>query len=217
MAEWEARGCQQADAAHDADTGAEIASYQLTTAQTFVNDVVVTRAGAWFTDSLNPFLYLVPTAPNGELGGAPQALPLTGDLVYRSGFNVNGIDATPNGKTLVLVQSNTGKLFTADPATGVTREIDLGGESVPAGDGILLDGKTLYVVQNRLNMIAVIELAPDLTSGTVVSRITDAGLSVPTTIDEFGRRLYVVNARFGTPPTPTTPYWLTQLRKPPGG
>jgi hypothetical protein len=37
---------------------------------------------------------------------------------------------------------------------------------------------------------------------------------VPTTIAEFGQRLYAVNARFGTPVTPTTPYWVTQLRKP---
>ena len=123
------------------------------------------------------------------------------------------MDATPNGKALVIVQSSTGKVFAVDPETGVAQEIDLGGERVPAGDGLLLDGKTLYVVQNRLNQIAVIELSPDLTSGTVVARVTDDDFAVPTTIDEFGNRLYAVNARFGTPPTPTTQYWITQLRK----
>ena len=44
-----------------------------------------------------------------------------------SGFNLNGIDATPNGKTLVVVQSATGKLFSVAPGTGATKEISLGG------------------------------------------------------------------------------------------
>jgi hypothetical protein len=141
-----------------------------------------------------------------------QPIPLTGDIQYTTGFNVNGIDATPNGKTLVLVQSNTGKLFTATPA-GVTREIDLGGGSVPNGDGILLDGRVLYVVQNRDNKIAKIVLDPRLRSGRIVRYLTDPDFRVPTTIDDHGGRLYAVNARFGTPPTPTTDYDVVQLRK----
>ena len=200
---------------YDAETGALLASYQLATAPTFINDVVVTRDGAYFTDSQRPVLYRIAIAPNGELGTTVETIPLGGDYVHVPGaFNANGIDATPNGKTLVIVQSSTGKVFTVDPETGVANEIDLGGETVRNGDGILLDGKTLYVVQNRLNQIAVIELAPDLGSGTVVARVTDPTFAVPTTIDEFGNRLYAVNARFGTPPTPTTQYWITQLRKP---
>ena len=90
---------------------------------TFVNDVVVTKRAAWFTDSQRPFLYKVPIGPNGQIG-TPVAVPLTGDIVYQSGFNVNGIDATPNGRTLVIVQSGTGRLFTVSP-TGMTRAIAL--------------------------------------------------------------------------------------------
>jgi sugar lactone lactonase YvrE len=198
---------------YDADTGANIADYDFTVGDppTFVNDVVVTRTAAWFTDSVNPFLYRIAIAPDGTLGAA-TAVPLTGDIVYQAGFNVNGIDATPNGKTLVIVQSNTGRLFTAD-ASGVATAIDVGGASVP-GDGILLDGKTLYaVVRTPVDQVLVIRLRPDLSSGTIVGAITHAGLDDPTTIDEFGNRLYAVNARFSTPPTPTTPYWLTKLHK----
>ena len=194
---------------YDAATGDDIAQLTLTTAPTFVNDVVVTREAAYFTDSVKPFVYRV-DRDTLEV----TALPLTGDLVYIAGFNVNGIDATPNGATLVLVQSNTGKLFTADPVTGVTSEIDLGGESVPMGDGILLAGKTLYVVQNRANLIATVALSPDLSSGEVVSRTGNAGFQVPTTIARFGHRLYAVNARFGTPPTPATPYSVVGLTRP---
>ena len=81
------------------------------------------------------------------------------------------------------------------------------------GDGILLDGKTLYVVQNFLNRIARIELSPDLLTGEIVELITDGDFSIPTTIDEHGNRLYAVNARFNVTPTPSTPYQLVQVDK----
>jgi sugar lactone lactonase YvrE len=199
---------------YDARSGELLAEYVLTTGATFVNDVVVTRDGAYFTDSLQQQLYRVPLGPGGALGTAAETIPLSGDIAFVAGFNVNGIDATPSGRTLVVVQSNLGKLFTVDPRTGVADEIDLGGETVTAGDGILLDGKTLFVVRNQQNRIAVVSLSADLGTGTLVTHLTNPGFSVPTTIAEFGQRLYAVNARFGTPVTPTTPYWVTQLRKP---
>jgi hypothetical protein len=144
-----------------------------------------------------------------------QTIPLQPPYLQAAGFNANGIDATRNGRWLVIVQSNTGKLYRVDPRTGATTEIALGGESVPNGDGILLDGRTLYVVQNQLNQIAVIRVNSSLTSGRVVTRITDPRFAVPTTIDDLGRRLYAVNARFGSPPA-TTDYQVVQVRKPTG-
>jgi len=93
-----------------------------------------------------------------------------------------------------------------DPATGVATRIDLGTGAVPNGDGILLRGKTLYVVQNQLNRIAVIELDSDFSAGTIERTITSPLFRVPTTVAAFGNALYVVNARFGTPPTPDTEY-----------
>jgi sugar lactone lactonase YvrE len=198
---------------YDAKTASLIRTYALATSPTFINDVVVTHDAAYFTDSRKAVLYRVPLGPGGKLGDA-ETIPLGGDFVLGSGFNLNGIDATRNGKTLVAVQTNTGKLFRIDPTTGVAREISLGGESVPNGDGILLDGKTLYVVQNQLNRVAAIELSHDLASGRVVTRLTDPDLDVPTTIDDLGRRLYAVNARFGTPDPANAEYQVVQLAKP---
>jgi sugar lactone lactonase YvrE len=202
---------------YDARTGANLTSYQLSTGGSFINDVVVTKRAAWFTDSLKPVLYRVPLGPSGR-PGAPstvQTVDLDGDYVHGAGFNVNGIDATPNGKTLVIVQSNTGKLFTVTPG-GDANEIALaGGESVPMGDGILLADRTLYVVQNRLHLVAKIALSAKLDSGRVLTRFGKPpfDLDVPTTIADHGKRLYAVNARFNTTPLPTTEYWITQLRK----
>jgi hypothetical protein len=79
------------------------------------------------------------------------------------------------------------------------------------GDGILLRGRTLFVVQNQLNQVAVVDLDFGLTSGRVVRTITDGRFDVPTTIDSFGRSLYVVNARFSTPPTPDTTYDIVRV------
>jgi sugar lactone lactonase YvrE len=150
----------------------------------------------------------VPRFHGGQL--ATQAdvvtVPLTGDLVFTPGFNVNGISRTPDGKGLIVVQSNTGRLFRVDPATGVTTTIDLAGELVLNGDGILVSGRTLYVVQNRDNTVAVIRLNPSGTSGTVKDRVTDPRFDVPTTVARFGPLLYLPNARFTTPPTPSTTY-----------
>jgi sugar lactone lactonase YvrE len=197
---------------YDADDGTELAAFTLATTPTFINDVVVTREAAWFTDSMKPVLYRIPIGRRGALG-APETVALSGDYVHQMGFNLNGIDATRDGRTLIVVQSNTGKLFTVD-RRGVTEEIDLGGATVTNGDGILLDGRrTLYVVRNQLNQIAEVRLSRDLESGRVVDTITDPGFDIPTTIDEFGNSLYAVNARFNTPPTPQTPYWVTRVDK----
>lgn len=206
---------------YDLKTGSSLAAYQLTAAppgQTFVNDVIVTRSAAYFTDSFRPYLYKVPLGPGGRLPDAAsvEEIPLGGDYdpVPAPGvFKANGIDALPNGQWLLIVNSTAGILYRVDPETGDATLIDLGGDEVTAGDGILLDGLTLYVVRNRLNLIAVVELDPTLTSGEVVDTITDSDFRVPTTIAEFGDALYVVNARFGTPPTPDTEYEVVRALK----
>jgi sugar lactone lactonase YvrE len=200
---------------YDATTGAPIATYDFASGTTFVNDVIVTRTAAWFTESRTAVLYKVPLGLDGTPGSTFEIVPLTSLGSATPPANSNGIDATPNGKTLIIVQSDPGKLFTVDPETGVADEIELTGGSgnVMNGDGILLDGKTLYVVQNRLNQIAVIELEKALGAGTIVDLITSPLFDVPTTIDEFGKWLYAVNARFTTPPTPSTTYTIVQVEK----
>ena len=102
---------------YDARSGALVRELQLATGggATFVNDVVVTRRAAWFTDSNRAALYRVPLSNSGVPAASAQVVPLTGDFQLVAGFNLNGIDATPDGKTLVVVQSATGKLFRVEP------------------------------------------------------------------------------------------------------
>jgi sugar lactone lactonase YvrE len=191
---------------YDARTGEDLASYQLATPgdPTFVNDVVVTSKAAWFTDSSAAQLYALPLGRHGALPGQDEVrtLPLTGDFELAPpdtpGPNLNGIVAAKDGKVLLSVQSNVGKLWRISPRTGKAREVDLGGATLVNGDGMLLAGRVLFVVQNRLNQIAVVVLSRSLDRGRVVTTITDPDFDVPTTIAFQAGRLWAVNARFGT-------------------
>ena len=198
---------------YDGDTGTNVTEIKLTDPGNFINDVVITKDAAYFTNSSQPILYRVPLENNGELPAMPEVEEITlgGDYVSLPGFNANGIAATPNGKTLIIVNTAGAALYKVDPSTGLATLIDLGGVSVPNGDGLLLQGKTLYVVQNQLNQIAVVKLNSELTEGTITGTITSPDFRVPTTIARFGDSLYAVNARFGTPPTPDTEYEVVRV------
>ena len=179
---------------YDSRTGADVASYPLPDAG-FVNDVVVTRGAAYFTDSLVAQVYRLKIRRDGSLG-KPRRIPITGEFQYVSGFNANGIESA--GKRLVIVQTNTGKLFSVNPRSGRSREIELD-TPVNNGDGLLRRGRKLYVVQNQANRIAVVRLGRKLRSGDVRRFITDSKLDVPTTIAPFRKSIYAVNARFDRP------------------
>lgn len=200
----------------DSETGEVDANYQLATGVTtgtpsFVNDVVLTKKAAWFTDSARPQLYRVDLGASGAPGTA-TTVPFTGEWVQGAGFGANGISTTPTGKALLVVNSTSGLLYRVDPATGAATQVDLGGASLTNGDGMLRHGRLLYVVRNQDEEVAVIRLDRRGESGELVRTITSAGFDVPTTVARFGKRLYLPNARFTTPPTPTTDYWVTQVR-----
>ena len=197
-------------------TGKVLASYQFTSSATFVNDVVLARKTAWFTDSQQPVLYGLPLGRAGRLPAQADVitLQLSGDYSHVAGaFNLNGIAATPDGRALLAVQSVTGLLFRIDPRTGVTRRVDLGGALLPNGDGLLVRGRTLYVVQNQLNQVAVVKLDRGGRSGTVQRTLTSPLFDVPTTVAAFGRWLYLPNARFSTAPTPETTYTAVRISR----
>ena len=197
----------------DSATGDVIADYELTRGPAFINDVVLTREGAWFTNSFAAELYFLPVAPSGALPDPSEIvkLPLTGDWVQGPDFNANGIAETPDHKALLVIQSSTATLFRVDPATGEATVVDLGGEALPNGDGLLVIGRTLYVVQNFSNAVAVVRLDAAGTSGTLVDHLTDPRFDVPTTVAAYGSTLFLPNARFSTPPTPDTEYSVVPI------
>lgn len=208
---WVAGGATGEVRAYDAGSGAVLATYQF--GPGFLNDVAVTRSAVYVTNSNAQELEVVPLPRDGSLPdpAAAYALPLSGDISYQAGFNANGIVAR-HGR-LILVQSNTGMLFRVNRSTGVARQIDLGGASVTFGDGLELHGSRLYVVRNQLNEVAVFRLGRKLATARLLRTISSPDLAIPTTTAFKAGRLWTVNARFDTPVTPDTTYWLTRLRR----
>lgn len=196
---------------YDGQTGDTLRVYQFSTEPSFINDVTVTNSAAYFTNSSQPELYRIDLSGCNDLPTSFDVLPLHGDWQQVEGFNANGIVAHPSGKALIVVNSTTGLLYRVDPATGYATEIDLGGQNVSAGDGLALRGKTLFVVRNRLNEIAVVHLNADWSTGHIVDTLTNPNFDIPTTVGIFGNALYAVNGRFTTPPTPTTPYQVVRV------
>lgn len=181
-----------------------------TPATSFVNDVVLTPRYAWFTDSFQPQLYRVDRRHPAR---RPVTVPLSGAWQQTPGaVNANGIARTPDGKALLVVNSDTGQLFRV-PKTGRARLVDLGGAVLTNGDGLLLRGRTLYAVQNRLNRIAVVKLDRRGTSGQVRRTITSPAFDVPSTVARSGRYLYLPNARFGATDPGAIPYSINRVRR----
>jgi hypothetical protein len=218
---WVAGGPTGQGHVYDASSGENLATYQLSDPEdggTFVNDVAVTLSGAYFTDSSRPVLYRVPLSIGAEPPAGDEVevdvIELTGDYEFvEDAFNANGIDAPFGGGVVLIVNSTVGSLYWVEPDTGRAVQIDLGEETLTNGDGILLDGHTVYVVQNQLNQIAAVRLDPSLLSGDVARVITHDGFDVPTTVGHYHDYLYAVNARFGTPAELDTEYSIVRVQK----
>ena len=144
---------------YDAASGAQVAFYQFGAPSptgpptTFINDVIVTREAAYFTDSVAPVLYRVEFGPRAEPSATFDVITLPPVVFGAPGScgpspRANGIAATRNGHYLLLGNSSAGAVYQVDTATFMAVPVDLGGATLCNADGLLLDGKTLYVVQN---------------------------------------------------------------------
>lgn len=189
---------------YDTSTGAPVSEYQFQTppTATFINDVALTRGGAWFTDSAQALLYFVPVV-DGQPSSTFTTLPLSGPAADLSAdFNNNGIQAVRGGAKLIVAHSGNGVLNLVDATTGDSTTI--ADVSVPNVDGILIKGsRWIFAVQNNDNLISVWKLTSHFRSGTMRKVITSPLFQTPTTVARFGSRLAVANAKFDTgfPPT----------------
>jgi hypothetical protein len=183
----------------------------------FHNDVVVTETYVYVTDSRVDRLVRVPLNPvTGRSTGSISFLPLRGAWPTSppNTTNANGIRELPDG-SLVLNNSRVGGLWQVNPITGAATAIPVkGGPGLIGGDGLEIDGTTLYDVRaSDQNSVAVLLLSPSGSGWTAkwVGARSDETLDVPSTATLAGGWLWVINARFTTPATATTPYWITRL------
>ena len=80
-----------------------------------------------------------------------RSIPRSDTRFTRTRFNLNGIVALKGGRSFIVVQSNTGKLFRIDLDRQCAlwpRDSPIAVEPLVDGDGLLLDGGDLLVVQN---------------------------------------------------------------------
>jgi hypothetical protein len=206
---------------YDTQDGSTVADLVLgPEGETFSNDVAIRRNALYFTDTFAPLIYRVPILADGSFG-TTQPITVTGPAAATGGFGLNGIDSTHRG-WLIVNHTDLGILALVDPTTGESRLIPLTGPPLVPGtlDGLQLEGRTAWVVQNFANSVARVRLSPDLTSGEVVDVITSDLFRVPTTVARHGSRLALVNGRFdlGFPPPfgpgapPGTDFDVVQVR-----
>jgi len=163
-----------------------------------INDVLVTDTGVYCTDSISTTLYKIPLEDNGKIfATVPEKIEMTGFEMV-DGFNANGLVGDFDGRELVIVNISSGVLYRVDTASGAASPINILGEEhlFPDGDGLHMDGRTLYICQNFTQKIAVVELAEDLAEGTFVKNLVSGDLSIPTTITGYGSCIYAINTHY---------------------
>ena len=165
-----------------------------------INDILVTRTGVYCTDSFNPNLYKVVLEEGGRLPSTPvfEVIPMPGFEMV-PGFNANGLVGDFDGRQLVIVNITSGVLYLVDTESGEATAIAIEGaeQLFVNGDGLYLDDRTLYIMQNFSDKIAVVQLSGDLSGGEFIKNIPGEGevnpLEVATTIVGFGNSIYAIN------------------------
>ena len=221
---WAAGGPSGQARVYDATTGALLRTYQLAdpTSGTFVSDVIVTDKAAYYTDAFVQQLFVIPFAKHSQAlpaTSAARTVPLTGDVSYVPGpnvFNLNGLAAFKD--TLVSFQTVTGELFRINPMSGVTKQIpvmDKKGNpvTVDGADGIAQRSHTLFAAQNFPEKLATVKVDSDLRGARLVDVATSPALDIPSSVEEDRGDLFGLNARFTTPPSPTTTYTVVRVKR----
>lgn len=170
----------------------------------FINDCIADNNFIYFTDSQNKQVYRTSIAA-AQPGDMERWLTFTDQQIpyAATGTNANGIAITPSGNYLIIVVSSSGKLYRIDITTKVIAEIQLN-TPVTAGDGLWLDGYTLYVSRSSTGKIFPVLLNPAYSQG-VVGNGFGANLLFNTTIAKADKYLLVVNGQLDRRPNPNNP------------
>ncbi len=182
----------------------------------FINDCIIDNTHIYFTDSQIKKIYRT-SITESQPGNLEEWLSFTdAQIPYAAtGTNANGIVSTPDNKYLIIVVSSSGKLYRIDKTTKVIAEIVLN-TPVTSGDGLYLEGNTLYVSRNATNLIFPVVLNADYTQGTVGNGFGN-NLMFNTTIAKAGNYFLVVNGQLNkrrnatTPASPVLPFSVSRV------
>lgn len=183
----------------------------------FLNDVVVTSSAVFVTDSaVDRVTRIALTAGGRPAGQKPTFVPLSGSWpkTAPNTFGANGIRQLSNGE-LVLNNSAKGGLYSVNPRSGSAAAIRVtGGPALKSGDGLELNGSTLYDVrgtgQGDVSVLGLVR-ASGTWRATYLGTLKSSQLAVPTTATVAAGGLYTVNAKFGISNPQTASYTVKRL------
>jgi Cu-Zn family superoxide dismutase len=179
-----------------------------------VNDIAIAPDGdAYVTDTGTGRIFRLPARQIAQRGGPTRVRPLLtiSDDLAPDGY-VNGIVAA--GRRYLVVSVTTARLLRVDLRTKRVTRVALTGGDVPVPDGMVLRGRTLYVV-NSANRVTQLRLSRTAASARVIRNITSTDFALPTTVAIAGRRLLVVNSQFNRrTTTPVLPFTVSSVPRP---
>lgn len=166
----------------------------------FLNDVSVGPGGTVLvTDSSLPIIWQV--TRTGGTWSISEWLDVSATITYTpspTDFDLGGIVIT--GRVVLTSQGTTGQLWRIDARTKGIVEVDLGGAGIVNADGIVLKGRTLWVIQNFTRQISEFRLGRDFTSAGLRDVDTTPATRTLTTAKLAHGRLLVVDSQFGFDP-----------------
>jgi sugar lactone lactonase YvrE len=211
-----AGGPQGAAFIFDTRDGKLLNQFSTGVSPTLVNDVSLAPDGAaYFTDSSSPYIYrIINNAQNQPV--FERWLEVSPVISYVPGFNLGGIVVTGDGRYLLVVQGNVGKIYRVEIANGEVAEVNLGGANVRNADGMWLEGRTLHLIRNAERLLVGLQLSVDYTQATQFYSDTNPSFAFPTTFAKAGNRFLVVNAQFDKRATanPELPFTVSSVPVP---
>lgn len=178
----------------------------------FLNDLVIGPDGAaYVTNSNAPQVFRV-AEQHGRWTIRTWA-DATATIPAQTGFNLGGIVLSPDRTALIVAQGNVGKLWRFSLRTGAVSAVGTGTADLVNADGLVQDGRTLWVVRNFSKVLSTLRLAPDGRTARLVAATPTDPDRVLTTAKLAQGRLLLVDSKFDEP-TATPPYQVVALTPP---
>ncbi|TWD82654.1 sugar lactone lactonase YvrE [Kribbella amoyensis] len=193
-------------------SGRLLAALRTGVPNTFLNDLAIGPDGAaYVTNSNAPQIFRV-AEQHGRWTIRTWA-DATATIPTATGFNLGGIVLSPDRRALVVAQGNVGKLWRFDLRTGRATLVDTGDTDLVNADGLVQQGRQLWVVRNFSRVLTTLRLAPDGTAATLVRATATDPDRVFTTAKLAQGRLLLVDSKFDEP-VGLPPYEVVALTPP---
>ncbi len=190
-------------------TGRLLAALKVDRPDVFLNDVVVGPDGAaYFTNSNDPEIYRV--AREDGRWRVRLWVDASETIPRQPGFNLGGIVLSPDRRSLVVAQGNTGRLWRFGLDDRQVSAVDTADEDLVNADGLVRRGHTLLVVRNFVRRLTTLRLSEDGRTARFVREVATDPDRVFTTAKIARGRLLLIDSHFDEP-VAAPPYEVVSL------